>query len=180
VKPVNEEEVKMQKPNILIHCAVAALLCFTMPVWGTGVAVVFAGDGYGEPEVSSGVAAEAERDSILLEFMKDERLVKVEQQYAAEVSEKAAEAEATPDPAEAERLQREIHETKAQAELAAKEVMLDIAIEQADEEGIAILQDDLDSLYNSKNAQPDADGAVQTPEESNIAFAPRTKNPDDQ
>jgi hypothetical protein len=180
VKPVNEKEVKMQKPNILIHCAVAAFLCFTIPVWGTGVALVFAGDGYGEPEVSSGKAAEAERDSILLEFMKDERLVEVEQQFAAAILEKVAEAEATPDPAEAERLQREIHDTKAKAELAAKEVLMDIAIEEADEEKIAQLQEDLDLLYNPRKAQPDSEAPVRAADDNSFRAAPRLKQPDDQ
>jgi hypothetical protein len=180
VKPVNEKEVKMKKPNILIHCAVAAFLCFSVSVWGTGVALVFAGDGYGDQEVSGGKAAEAERDSILLEFMKDERLVEVEQQYAAAILEKVAEAEATPDPAEAERLQREIHDTKAEAELAAKEVMLDIAIEQADEEKIARLQEDLDLLYNPQKAQPDSGTPVRAADDNSFRTVPRSKQPDDQ
>lgn len=170
----------MQKPIIHIYCVIAACLCLTVSAWWPNHAPAHAADGSGVPVVSAGMPEEPEGAIIVLEFSKDERLVQVEEQYAAAISAKAAEAEATRDAAESERLQKEIHQLKAETELATKEVMLDMAIEDEDEERIAQLQDDLEALYNPQHAQPDHSGAVQAPGGQGTRTASHAKNPDDQ
>lgn len=169
----------MQKPNSQIFFAFTAFLYITVSTLWPVDALLLADDGYGNPILSDGVVEESENSTDFLEPLKDDRLIEVEEQYEEEIAVKSTEAVETQDPNETEQLQREIHDLKAEAEIAAKEVLLDIAIEQGNEEKISQLEDVLDDLYNPEDAQPFDDGVIHSAAEHAASTALREKDPDE-
>jgi hypothetical protein len=176
---LNKKEVTMQKPNSQIFVAFAAFLFITVSTLWPVEALLLADDGYGTPILSDGVVEESENSTDFLESLKDDRLIAVEEQYEDEIAVKSTAAKETHDPNEAEQLQQEIHDLKAEAEISAKEVLLDIAIEKDDEEKISQLEDVLDDLYNPEIAQPFDDGIIHSAAEHAASSALREKDPDE-
>lgn len=169
----------MQKPNIQLFLSFAAFLCIAVSALWPVDALVLADDGVGTPVLSAGVVEESEVGTDFFEFLEDDRLIGVKEQYEEEIAVKSAAAMAAQDPNEAEQFQREIHDLKAESEIAAKEVLLDIAIEQGDEEKISQMEDVLDDLYNPAGAQPFDDGVIHSAAEHAASTALREKDPDE-
>jgi hypothetical protein len=135
-----------------------------------------------EPEADSGpVSTEAsEAEAWTIETLKDDRVLALEEAYAAEIQAILEQIQEETDPLEREHLQREIHELKAEEAIALKELFLEIAFERGDWERVDQLQEALDKLYYPEVAEP-ADDETQQPVKGKSVGRTRSqqKNPDD-
>ena len=160
----------MRKYNFLI---VLAILVFIFTIielsWGDEAAIILE-EGMIE---SSGVST---LDS---DFLKDERIMDLEQEYAAYLEALWADIQNESDPLKREQLQREVQALKEEREIKLKELQLEIAIEQGDEVREMEILEALDSLYEPKVVQPSFQEPRQKPETGSIKSKAPSKNPDD-
>ena len=160
----------MQKSNILV---VLAILVFTFTVVELSQgdeAVVISEEGMIEPSGSSTL------DSDLL---KDERILDLEEQYAAHLMALWAEIQNESDPLKSEQLQKEVQAVKEERELMLQELQLEIAIEQGDQAREMDILEALDALYEPDVVSPSSQDHRQQPEAESIKPKTPSKNPDD-
>ncbi len=130
-------------------------------------------------DLEGGIVEPSEAYTVNLDFLKDERLLDLEEEYAAYYMTFLAEIQDESDPLKREQLQREVQALKEEREIKLKELQLEIAIEQGNEARELEILEALDSLYEPKVVEPSSQEPRQQPEPGSIKSKSPSKNPDD-
>jgi hypothetical protein len=120
---------------------------------------------------------ESSEDTVIL---KDERVLELEESYSEELQAIVKEIEGEPDALKRERLQKEASLLKADEEIAMKDLLLQIAVEQGDEDRIAELEEAINLLYEPRQAVPAEREERRPPDSGSVITGNTAKNPDGQ
>lgn len=165
------QEVKdMRKLNSLVFFT-ALFLLFPISVlsWEDEAAV----------NLEGGIIESSEAYAVNPSFLKDEYVQDIEDEYAAYLTAILDEIQDETDPLERERLQKEGQEVKQELEIKVKELQLEIAIEQGDEDRAIEIQEALNQLYWPKDAESSVQEHRQKPDPLSKKTKDPVKNPDD-
>ena len=160
----------MQKYCFLIGLAII--------VFGFTVTAL-SGEDEAAADLEGGIVEPSEANTVNFDFWKDERLLDLEEEYAAYYQALLAEIQNESDPLKREQLQKEVQALKEEREIKLKELQLEIAIEQGDEVRELEILEALDSLYEPKVVKPSFQEPRQQPEAGRIKSKAPSKNPDD-
>lgn len=160
----------MHKSNCLI---ILAIMVFALPV------AALSGEDEATVHLEGGIIESSEAFDVSSSFLKDERVLNLEAEYAAGLRALLDRIQDESDPLEHERLRKEVHQVKAELEIAIKELYLDIAGEQGDEVREMEILEALELLYEPKEAKPASQEPVQQPGVKSLKSKAPLKNPDD-
>jgi hypothetical protein len=160
-------------------CKLIILILFTVTLFIFPFAAL-SSDNNASMVSTSGAADISEEYSADSSLLRDQRVQDLENTYSEEYQAIVNAIEGEWNAAKRESLHEEAALLKADMEIAMRELLIKIAVEQGDKDRIAELEDNIDLLYEPKQAEPASEEQKQSPDFNSVTAESTTKNPDDQ